>query len=80
MSKIKTIYKKTSFMTNLIKNGKWFVWTQLIEKLADTLTPIYGNSYSMRNLDYYKKFYLLFPDAEIVNTHVHNLDWLHICE
>lgn len=49
-------------------------------KLADTLTPIYGNSYSMRNLDYYKKFYLLFPDAEIVNMRVHNLDWLHICE
>ena len=49
-------------------------------KLADTLTPIYGNSYSKRNLDYYKKFYLLFPDAEIVNMRVHNLDWLHICE
>lgn len=52
--------------------------TQLIKKLADTLTPIYGNSYSKRNLDYYKKFYLLFPDAEIVNTRVHNLDWSHI--
>lgn len=49
-------------------------------KLADTLTPICGNSYSKRNLDYYKKFYLLFPDAEIVNMRVHNLDWLHICE
>ena len=54
--------------------------TQLIKKLADTLTPVYGNSYSKRNLDYYKKFYLLFPDAEIVNTRVHNLDWSHICE
>lgn len=52
--------------------------TQLIKKLADTLTSIYGNSYSKRNLDYYKKFYLLFPDAEIVNTRVHNLDWSHI--
>jgi predicted nuclease of restriction endonuclease-like (RecB) superfamily len=40
--------------------------------------PIYGNSYNKRNLDYYRKFYLLFPEKEIVNTCVHNLDWSHI--
>ena len=51
---------------------------QLIKNLAETLVPQYGNSYSKRNLDYYRKFYLLFPDLEIVNTRVHNLEWSHI--
>lgn len=41
---------------------------QLIKNLANELIPVYGNSYSKRNLDYYKKFYLLFPDFEIVNN------------
>ena len=40
--------------------------------------PIYGNSYNKRNLEYYRKFYTLFPNAEIVNTRVHNLEWSHI--
>ena len=48
--------------------------TQLIKKLAEELMPTYGNSYSKRNLDYYKKFYLLYPDMGIVNTRVHNLE------
>ena len=51
---------------------------QLIKNLAETLVPQYGNSYSKRNLDYYRKFSLLFPDLEIVNTRVHNLEWSHI--
>lgn len=51
---------------------------KLIKNLADQLTPIYGRSYNKRNLDYYKRFYLIFPDIEIVNTRVHNLDWSHI--
>lgn len=51
---------------------------QLIKNLAETLVPTYGSSYSKRNLDYYRKFYLLFPDMEIVNTRVHNLEWSHI--
>ena len=49
--------------------------TGLMKNLSESLIPIYGRSYSKRNLDYYKKFYLLFPDAEIVNTRVHNLEW-----
>lgn len=52
--------------------------TQLIKNIAETLVPLYGSNYSKRNLDYYKKFYLLFQDFEIVNTRVHNLDWSHI--
>ena len=52
--------------------------TRLMKKLAENLIPIYGTSYSKRNLDYYKKFYLLFPEAEKVNTCVHNLEWSHV--
>lgn len=50
----------------------------IIKNLAEALVPVYGNSYSKRNLDYYKKFYLLFPDIQIVNTRVHNLEWSHV--
>ena len=52
--------------------------THLIKNLSQVLTPIYGNSYNKRNLEYYRTFYTLFPNAEIVNTRVHNLDWSHI--
>ncbi len=47
--------------------------SRLIKNLSEELMPVYGRSYSKRNLDYYKKFYLIFPDIEIVNTRVHNL-------
>ena len=47
--------------------------TGLIKNLAEQLIPVYGTSYSKRNLDYYRKFYLLFPNEEIVNARVHNL-------
>ena len=49
---------------------------RLIKNLANELIPVYGNSYSKRNLDYYKKFYLLFPDFEIVNARVQNLSFV----
>ena len=52
--------------------------THLIKNLSHVLTPIYGNSYNKRNLEYYRKFYILFPNVEIVNTRVHNLEWSHI--
>ena len=52
--------------------------TRLIRTLADKLVQSYGNSYNKRNLDYYKKFYLLFPEPEIVHTCVHNLSWSHV--
>lgn len=37
----------------------------------------YGKSYSKRNLQYFRKFYLAFPDEQIVNACVHNLNWTH---
>ena len=46
---------------------------RLIEAVAQQLTKEFGASYSKRNLQYYRKFYLCFPDLEIVNTRVHNL-------
>ncbi len=52
--------------------------TGLMKTLSERLITIYGRCYSKRNLDYYKKFYLLFPNEEIVNTRVHNLEWSHV--
>lgn len=49
----------------------------LIEALAEALTKEYGRSFSKRNLLYFRKFYLAFPDEKIVNTCVHNLNWSH---
>lgn len=51
---------------------------EIIKNLALKIIPRYGASYNKRNLDYYKRFYLLFPDIQIVNTCVHNLSWSHI--
>lgn len=50
---------------------------QLMKVLSDQLTLDFGESFSKRNLQYYRKFYLCFPDIEIVNTCVHNLSWSH---
>ncbi len=50
---------------------------RLIKTLAEQLMPKYGNSFSKRNLDYYRQFYLCFNDLEIVNARVHNLTWTH---
>lgn len=49
----------------------------LIDAFADELTKEYGKSYSKRNLQYFRKFYIAFPDVRIVNACVHNLTWTH---
>ena len=51
--------------------------TRLIKTLAEQLVPKYGTTFSKRNLDYFRQFYLCFSDLEIVNTRVHNLTWSH---
>ena len=51
--------------------------TRLIKTLAEQLMPKYGSTFSKRNLDYFRQFYLCFNDLEIVNTCVHNLTWSH---
>ena len=45
--------------------------------MAAELTKEYGESYSKRNLQYFRKFYQYFPDFEIVNACVHNLTWTY---
>lgn len=52
--------------------------TQLIKKLAEQLTLKYGRTFSKRNLEYFRQFYLCFNDYGIVNTRVHNLTWSHV--
>ena len=49
----------------------------LIDALADELTKEYGKSFSKRNLQYFRKFYIAYPDERIVNACVHNLTWTH---
>jgi predicted nuclease of restriction endonuclease-like (RecB) superfamily len=49
----------------------------LIAALATELTREYGKNYSQRNLHYFRKFYQYFPEEEIVNACVHNLNWTH---
>ena len=50
----------------------------LISALTEDLTKEFGKNYSIRNLHYYIKFYQCFPDEQIVNACVHNLNWTHI--
>ena len=50
----------------------------MISALAEELTKEFGKNYSKRNLHYYIKFYQYFPDEQIVNACVHNLNWTHI--
>ena len=59
----------------------WHVGKRIVEQEQDgkerALTKEYGRSFSKRNLLYFRKFYLAFPDEKIVNTCVHNLNWSH---
>ena len=48
---------------------------KLLVALSDELTKEYGNGYSERNLRYFRKFYQYFPDKEIWNACVPNLNW-----
>lgn len=52
--------------------------SQLIPLLAAELQQHYGNGFGKRNLAYYRQFYLLFKDFQILHTHVQNLTWSHI--
>lgn len=49
----------------------------LISVLSKSLTEEFGEAYSPRNLHYYRKFYRYFPNKEILNARVHNLNWTH---
>ena len=51
--------------------------TQLLKRLASSLTKELGKGYSERNLRNFRLFYLQFPDYEIWHTSVPNLTWSH---
>ena len=45
--------------------------------LSDELVKEYGKGFSEKNLRYFRKFYIMFPDCEIWNACVPNLNWTH---
>ena len=49
--------------------------SNFIREWGEKLSNKYGKNYNSRNLNYYKKFYILFP---IVNALRSNLNWTHI--
>ena len=68
----KRIFEKEQEGQQRAEYGKY-----LLDILSDSLTRLFGSGYGKRNLQYFRKFYCLFNDFEIVNTCVHNLDWSH---
>ena len=60
------------------KGKNWAAYgDRLIELISEDLTRKFGEGYGKRNVQYFRKFYLLFNDSEIVNTCVRNLNWSH---
>ena len=51
--------------------------TRLIHLLADRLKAEIGDGNGKRNLAYFRQFYLMFSDLEILHKHVQNLEWSH---
>jgi len=49
----------------------------LLKTLANEIVPLYGTSYSERNLYSMRQMYMMFPDMEILNSRVQNLTWTH---
>ena len=45
--------------------------------LADRLKVEYGDGNGKRNLAYFRQFYLMFSDLEILHKHVQKLEWSH---
>lgn len=50
---------------------------QVLKDLAQVLVPLYGTSYSERNLYSMRQFFLYFNELEILNSRVQNLSWTH---
>ena len=50
----------------------------LIKTLSDELTRSYGRGWSVRNLQYFRSFYLTYSDIQIMQLRLHNLTWTHI--
>ncbi len=54
--------------------------TQVLKYLSDELTRDFGSNFDERNLRYFRRFYLFFPDNQIWNARVPNLRWTHFRE
>lgn len=52
--------------------------TRLIEELSTALTADFGKGFSYANLYNCRKFYLTFPDQEILYTACRDLSWSHL--
>lgn len=50
----------------------------IIKLLSDELTKTFGAGFGERNIRNFRKFYQFFPDREIWNACVPNLNWTHI--
>lgn len=50
----------------------------LIESLSAELTQSYGRGWGIRNLQYFRTFYLTYNDLQIVQSRLRNLTWTHI--
>ena len=51
---------------------------QILKIASDELTKRFGKGFGIRNISYFRQFYLSFPDLEILHTRVQNLSWSHI--
>lgn len=52
--------------------------SRILRAISQELTHELGKGFNERNLAYYRKFYLDFPNGEILHTRVQNLTWSHI--
>lgn len=50
---------------------------EIIETLVEELISEFGKGFTSRNLRYFRRFYLMFPDRSIWNACVPNLTWTH---
>ncbi|MDA3854245.1 MAG: PDDEXK nuclease domain-containing protein, partial [Bacteroidales bacterium] len=49
----------------------------LVKELSKQLTAEFGKGFGQRNINYFRKFYLAFPDYEMVHTLYAQLSWSH---
>ncbi len=51
---------------------------QILKFASEGLTKRFGKGFGIRNVSYFRQFYLSFPNLEILHTRVQNLTWSHI--
>jgi len=51
---------------------------RIIESLSEHLSLKYGKGFSKRYLAYFRQFYLVINDIQILQTRLQNLTWYHV--